>query len=58
MIEVILEFLIVFEDFILGKKKKSKPNRKISYITIIVLIVVLILIVTLIINLYPLLNEN
>ena len=56
MIDIITEFLIVFEDFILGKKKKSKPNRKISYITIIVLIVFISLIATLIINLYPLLK--
>lgn len=57
MIEILTEILIVFEDFIFGKKSKSRnSNRKISYITIIVLIVLLTLIVTLIINLYPLLK--
>ena len=56
MIDVVTEILIVFQDFIFGKKKKT--NGKVRPTTIIVLIVLVTIITTLIIYLYPLLNEN
>jgi hypothetical protein len=46
MIEAILEFLIVFEDFILGRKKKSdkatKPQKKSLMLRYFLAIIILI----------------
>ena len=54
--DIIIEILIVFQDFIFGKKKKG--NGKVRPVTIVVLIVLIAIITTSIMYLYPLLNEN
>ena len=58
MIDVILEFFIVFEERLFGKKRKSKKEVKSRVLTLIVLIVLIVLLVTLLMNFYPLIKEE
>lgn len=57
MLDIIIEFLIVFEDKVFEKKRDSKTDKKISPLTIIVLIVFIALIVAVGALVYHLFNK-